>query len=112
MLQTRRPAPYPAQVCPCPCRALKLFTVFSSQQDGCHRLNGRGECVRLGRVGHAPAPDLAVHGAGVERVTVLVPRQVMHHPLVRGPRAQQLQLQAPGLDAAIVRARVENILTK
>ena len=65
----------------------------------------------LGRVGDTPALDLAVHGAGVESVGVLVPGQVMDHPLVRGPGGQQRQVQAPGLDAAIVRASVEHILT-
>ena len=66
----------------------------------------------LGGAGHTPALDLPVHGAGVEGVRVLVPGQVVHHPLVGLPRGHQLQVQTPGLDAAIVRARVEDVLSK
>ena len=65
----------------------------------------------MDRVGNTPALDLTVHGAGVQSVSVLVPGQVMDYPLVGGPGGQQLQVQAPGLDAAIIRASVEHSLT-
>ena len=53
-----------------------------------HRLDGCGQSMGLGRVGHTPAPDLAVHGAGVESVGVRVPGQVMDHPLMGRPCGQ------------------------